>query len=196
MAAASPTVTTTAPSTFTLPAWATYIALTVLLLFGVVGSYAMKLFPATVGDLTGGVSLVALVSFAAHDLENEGAPTGFPRWTTFLVVTIASGAMAAVGSFTGQTLVTVGGFLTWALLLLGFAYHAVAQDAGANVSQNAEVWFLSVVGVAMSLMIWYLAGATDGVAGLVATLVAVVPTWFHITAGSITPTPQPNPPAA
>jgi hypothetical protein len=183
-------------ATLTLSPIAQYVALLVLFVGSVVASYVLKIFPNAIGNLGAGLSIVGIFTYAAHGLEQEGSPSGFPPYLGFIVVTVGTAAMGAIGSFTGDSLLTVGAFLTWLIVVLTLLYHAIAQDAGANLPQNAELWFLSIVGVSLSLGTWYLAGATDGFAGLVATFVAAVPMYFHLAGGSITPTPPAAPTGA
>jgi hypothetical protein len=184
--------------TVNIPPWATYLGLIVLLVASVIASYVLKIFPDALGNLGTAASVVGLFTFAAHDLEGENIPTGLPQYTTFVVLTLSTGAMAVIGSFTSQTLLEVGAFVTWVVLFLGFIWHAVANDAGANFSITQEAWVTAAIGVALSLLVWYESGAMNGVAGLVAVAVATIPMYFHLGSQSVTPIPpsqQPAPPA-
>jgi hypothetical protein len=186
--AASPTT----PS-FSLPGWANYLALAILLVGSVVASYWLKIFPTAFGQIGGGASIVAIFTFAAHDFEDEGLPSGFPRWTSFVVVSIASVGMGAIGAFTGTTLLTIGAFATWLTLALGLLYHILANDGGSTFSLNAETWACAFIGAAVTLGVWFIDNPTAGLAAAIGAAIPILGTYFHVAGGTVTPAP--NPPA-
>ena len=154
-------------SSATIPKWVTYLGLAALLIGSVVASYWLKIFPDAFGQIGGGASIVAIFTFASHDFEQEGVPSGWPRWTSFVVVSIASIGMGSIGAFTGTTLLTIGAFVTWLTLVGGLLYHAVASDGGTAFSLNAETWATAIIGVAVSLGVWFLDNPTAGLAAFV-----------------------------
>ena len=194
---AAPSPPAPAPSSLTLPAWAVYIGLAVLLVGSVVASYVLKIFPDAFAQVGGGAAIIAVFTFAAHDFEAEGMPSGWPRWTSFVVVTVAAVGMGAVGQFGNMTLLTVAAFVTWITLVLTLLYHAIASDGGTTFSLNAETWFCALVGVGISLAVWFLDNPTAGAYAFLAAAVPIVTTYFHVGAGAVSPVPigsQPAPP--
>lgn len=186
------------PTGLTIPTWATYIALGTLLVGSVVASYWLRIFPDAFGQVGGGTAIMALFTFASHDFEQEGAPAGWPRYTSFIVVSIAAIGMGAIGAFTGATLLTVGAFVTWLTLVLTLTYHAVANDGGTNFSLNAETWAAAIIGVALSLAVFWLDNPMAGAAAFIGAGISIFGTYFHVAGSTITPVPvanQPPPPA-
>jgi hypothetical protein len=189
---------TQTPSGITIPQWAVYIALAALLVGSVVASYWLKIFPDAFGQVGGGAAIMAVFAFASHQFEQEGTPAGFPRWTSFVVVSVAAIGEGAIGSFTGATLLTVGAFVTWIALVLGLLYHDIASDGGTNFSLNAETWATALAGVAASLAVWWLDNPMAGLAAFVAAFVSIFGMYFHVAGTTVTPVPtggQPVPPA-
>jgi len=185
----------TTPSSASLPAWVVYLGLAALLVGSVVASYWLKIFPQAFAQVGGGASIVAIFTFAAHDFEGEPIPNGFPKWFSFVVISIASVGMGTVGAFTGATLMTIGAFVTWLTLMLGMAYHLVAEEGGTVFSLNSETWACAIIGVAISLGVFFLDNPTAGIYSFVAAAVPIFATYFHVAGNSVAPAPIANQPA-
>lgn len=189
--------TPASPPTYTPSPLVKYLALVVFLVGDVVLSYVLKIFPNALGMSITGSTLVAIFAFVAHDLEGDKVPNGLPKWTTFVVITVASAVFGALAYFDKSTLLEVSALVTWVIFILGAVFHALKEDAGVNLPANDEVWATAFLGIALSLLMWYVSSPDAGLGGLVATLVYVVPLFLHIGSdGSISPVPNPPDPTA
>ncbi|MDE1821265.1 MAG: hypothetical protein KGJ23_08665 [Euryarchaeota archaeon] len=184
------------PPTYTPSPLVKYFALVVFLIGDVVLSYVLKAFPNILGMSVAGSTFVAIFAFVAHDLETAKTPNGLPTYLTFIVITVAAAAFGALAYFDHSTFLEVSALVTWLIVLLGAVFHALKEDAGVNVPANEEVWAVSFLGIAVSLLMWYQSNSQAGVAGLIATAVYVVPLYLHVGSdGSVTPVPNPPDPS-
>jgi hypothetical protein len=177
----------------TIPAIAVYMFLAATLIGSVVAAYVLNIFPDAFGQLGAGISIVSIFTFLATRFESTAVPSGIPRWVSFVVVTIASVGMGAIGAFTSASLLEVGAFVTWLTLVGGLLYKAIADDAGVTFSVNAETWATAIIGFFTSLGVYYLDNPTAGLAGFVTAAVATAGMYFTVAGNTITPTPVPPP---
>lgn len=187
------TVGSTGTGTITLPAIAVYVILAVLLVGSVVAAYVLNIFPDAFGQLGAGVSIVSIFVFLTTRFESTATPNGVPRWVSFVVLTVSSVGMGAVGSFTHATLLTVGAFVTFLTLVGGLLYKAIADDGGANFSLQDETWATAIIGFLTSIGVYFLDNPTAGYAGFLVAAVATAGMYFTVAGNSITPTPVPPP---
>jgi hypothetical protein len=174
-----------------------YIALIFLLFGSVVLALVNKVIPLDVLYPGIGSILVALFGFLAHDLSEAHTPNGWPSWTTYLVVTIASAIYGGVGLFTKQTFMESGATVTWLIVVFGFIFHQLAEDQGVKMPANAEAWATAFLGIFLSALIWWSSNQTAGVNAFVAALAVIVPTYIHSNGdGSFSFVPNPPDPTA
>lgn len=133
------------------------------------------------------MSIVGLFTFVAKKLEADQVPSGLPRYTSFVALTIGAVGMGAVGHFTNATLLTSGAFVTWITLVAGLLYHAIANDGGVAFSVNAETWATAVVGVAISLLVYFADNPMAGFGGFVAAGISTFAMYFHVAGNAVTP---------
>ncbi len=195
-AGATTGATKTPTASLTLSGPEKYYVLIGLLAGIILLGYVNKVLPLDTVYAGIGSVIVAGFAFFSHDLEDAHSPANLPSWTTFLVITIASGAYYGIGSFEADGMMKVGAIVTWLIVFLGYVFHTLNEDAGVNMPQNAELWAASILGIVLALLVWYESNATAGVAAFIATLTYVVPLYVHIgfDNGTISVTPVTNPP--
>jgi hypothetical protein len=194
------TSTVTAPTlTYTPSPLVKYIALIALFAGAVALTYFMHVFPTWVGWASVGSFIPSVLYFAAHDLEGSKIPNGVPAPTTFIVVTVGTALVGAVGAWVvNDAALTLSAVLTWLVVVLGAIFHAVNEDQGANAPLTAEAWATAGLGIGIGLIGFFLANPTAGVSAWVATAFTVVPMYVHIStdgssvsASPVTPAPTP-----
>lgn len=167
---------------------ATYVILLVFLVLSVLFSYVYTIFPTAFGDIGIGTSLTGIIAYLIHDLEATHVPDGWPSWATFVVVSFASAAYAAVGAFTSSTLVELGAALTWGLAFASFLNTYIGEYGAASLTAGELSFASAAIGAAVAFLTWWAGDPTATAAAVLVTLVFTVAQWFHLTeTGSTTP---------
>ncbi|MGI0067843.1 MAG: hypothetical protein ACREB9_05435 [Thermoplasmata archaeon] len=177
------------PFSIVLTSAATYAILVVALVMSVGFSYVYALFPTSFGDIGIATSLTGIVAYISHDLTAAHTPNGWPTWTTFVVVSVATAAYAAIGAFTSTTLMELGAGLTWGLAFASFLNTYVGEYGATSLTPAELSVAEAITGASVAFLTWY-AGDPAATAGAVAvTLIFTLAQWFHLTeTGSTSPT--------
>src|SRR5487761_1997682 len=104
----------------TLSSATTYGLLITALVGSVIMAYVLKIFPTALGNVGIATSLTGIIAYFTHDLTTAHVPNGWPQWTTFAVVSVATAAYGALGAFTSQTLLEYGAALTWVVAFVSY----------------------------------------------------------------------------
>ncbi len=171
----------TAPPTPTLTPLAKYALLLLLLIGSLVGSYWLKLYPNAIGFSGAGTAIVGLFSFASADLEATPVPAKLPKYTTFLVITLAAGIYGALGAYMGDTFATVTAFLAWFLLIVEYVLTTFRTQAEQYIPTAYDSWIVAGLGLFVVAGQFYLANPTAGFAALLVTLAVAVPSYINVT---------------
>lgn len=180
-----------------------FVGLTAVMLALVALSYLMKVFPDWVGSASIGSFIPTALYFVAHGLDEDSRQkgqspkNGMPAWSTFIVVTVGSALVGAVGYFVlSNGTLEVSAALTWLIVVLGAVFHSIAEDKGSSVPETTEAWATAILGIAIGLLGFYSSNPTAGASAWIATLTMVVPQYIHITSdgSSVTVAPVTNPP--
>jgi hypothetical protein len=152
-----------------------------LTLGDVVLAYVAKILPQSYG--VSGLAAIAIAFFGtvAHDFTTAHTPNGVPTWVTYVIITIASALAGAIGFFTSDTTLTVSAFVAWFIIVLSAIANDVTEDAGANLPTYAETVIVTVIGLTITVLTWFASNPTATVAALVATVIAVLSSYFHVS---------------
>lgn len=140
----------------------TYIV-TLVLLFGTVfAAYAVHLVPQLVGIAGIGAGILGLAAFLSQDLSSEPVPTGWPVWTTFIVIVVVGALEAGVGQLSSTTALTAAGVIGLIVYIAQWIINALNQDAGANIPSSTEMSIVVLLGILVTaLMGISTSGAVD-----------------------------------
>lgn len=190
--------TAQAPAGFniTLSSTALYWLYAILLIAVVAVSYIAKLVPTDWG--VAGIGTIAISFFwvAAHEFEDQHTPSGTPYWVTWVVVTVAAAVEGAIGQFTSDTTLTIVAVIAWIIIVLQSLITSFTEDAGINVPQYAETIVVTIIGASVTFLMWYAQNTTATLGAILATIIAIVTSYLHITTTSTATTvPAATPPA-
>ncbi|HTT74242.1 MAG TPA: hypothetical protein VMG99_08920 [Thermoplasmata archaeon] len=164
-----------------LSSLATYVLLLVALAASVLFSYVYAIFPTAFGNVGVATSLAGIVAYLVHDLTNAHLPSGWPQWTTFLAVSLASAAYGAVGAFTASTLLELGAGLTWALSFVTFLNTYVGENGTAELTPAELAIATAAIGFTLAFLTWWASDPTATAATVLVTLIFTAAQWFHLT---------------
>jgi hypothetical protein len=187
--------TTSNPSgtyALTLSSAATYGLLAVALVASVLLSYVLKIWPDALGNVGIATSLTGAVALLSHDLTSAHAPSGFPQWTTFVIVSVATAAYAAVGVFSSQTLLEYGAALTWVVAFAQYLNTYISENGTPGLSASQAGWLTAGLGFALAVLTYILNNPNASLVTILVTAIGAFTTYFHLaetgTGGtSITP---------
>ncbi len=188
--------TSTSPSlSITLTSTQLYWLYFFLTIGDVALAYVAKILPTSYGVAGLGVLAIAFFGTVAHDYSSAHTPNGVPGWVTYAVITVAGAVVGAIGYFTGDTVLTVTAFVAWFIIVLSAIIHAVTEDAGANLPTYAETVITTVLGAAVTFLTWYGQNPTATLGAIIATLIAILSSYVHVSSVVVTAPSAPAPSA-
>ncbi|MBF6555558.1 MAG: hypothetical protein IVW52_05200 [Acidimicrobiales bacterium] len=146
------TSTARASLTLALSTPVTYLATIALIALTVVGTYAVHVLPAFMGYVGITTGVLALLAFLVQDLMAEQLPTGWPTYTTFVVVSAVAALEAGVGVATSTTFVTLSAFIAWALVVTQAFVSYLNQDQGTNIPIATEMQIVVLLGFLITVL--------------------------------------------
>lgn len=159
----------------------TYVVTLVLIGFALFGAFALKTIPSFVGYTGVATGILALIAFLMQDLTSESTPTGWPSWSTFIVVLVVGGLEALYGQVTSQTFLTLAGSLGALLFVVQYAVNYLNQDQGTNIPLATEMQVVALLGIVVTILTGFLNGvpnATTIGTGLTVTTFASLGGWL------------------
>lgn len=168
-------------SKLNLDATTTYLLTLVAIGFAVFGAYVVHLLPQFLGYPGLATGILGLVAFLVQDLMSEDTPTGWPTFTTFIAVSVVGALEAAIGQTTGQTFVTLAGFLAWLLYVVQAVIAYLNADQGANIPAAEEATLVALLGLVVTALTSASASGTSvptAMVGLTVTGIAGATTYI------------------
>ena len=129
--------------------YVTTIAAIALTLFGAYVVHVIPQFLGLVGVTSG---ILGLLAFLIQDLMAEKIPTGWPVYTTFIVVSIVGALEAVIGEATSTTFVTIAAFVAWLLFIVQAVITYLNNDQGANIPISTEVQVVTLLGFLVTIL--------------------------------------------
>jgi hypothetical protein len=175
----------------TLSSATTYGLLVTALVGSIILGYVLKVFPTTLSNVGIATSLTGMVAYFAHDLTTAHIPNGWPQWTTFAVVSLATAAYGALGVFTSQTLVEYGAALTWVVAFVSYLNTYVQENGSSGLTPSQVTWVTAILGVVLATLTYAENNPDASVASILVTAIMAGAQWFHLSenGGTVTATP-------
>ncbi len=175
----------------TLSSATTYGLLITALIGSVLLSYVLKVFPNSLGNVGVATSLTGIVAYFTHDLTTAHIPSGWPQWTTFAVVSLATAAYGALGVFTSQTLMEYGAALTWAVAFVTYLGTYVQENGSQGLTASQITWVTAILGVVLATLTFAEHNPDASVASILVTAIMAGAQYFHLTenGGTVSATP-------
>ncbi len=179
------TSTTTKTVSVTLSGAATYALLLVALVGSVILAYILKVFPDALGNVGIATSLTGIIAYLTHDLTTAHEPKGWPTWVTFAVVSVVTALYGALGSFTGQTLLTYGAALTWIVAFVSYLSTYVQENGSKGLTPVQATWLTAILGTVLTVLTYVTGHPDAGVATILVTAILAGAQWFHLHEGTV-----------
>ncbi len=175
----------------TLSSTTTYALLVTALIASVIFAYVLKIFPTALGNVGVATSITGIVAYFTHDVTTAHVPNGWPQWTTFAVVSVATAAYGALGVFTTQTLLEYGAALTWTIAFVSYLNTYVQENGSAGLTAGQVTTVTAILGVALATLTYAENNPDATIASILVTAILAGAQWFHLSetpSGSATAT--------
>jgi hypothetical protein len=147
----------------------TYLATVALIALALVGAFVVHIFPQFVGYTGLSTGILGLIAFLIQDLMSESVPTGWPVYTTFIVVSVVGAIEGSLGVVTSTTFLTLAAVLAWLLYVIQAVITYLNQDQGANIPLGTETVVITLLGLLVTALASIVAGPTGTTASVSTT---------------------------
>lgn len=131
----------------------TYVITLVLLIGFAVAAFIFNVLPQFVGIAGVSAGILGIAAFLAQDLESQSPPTGWPLWSTFIVIVVVGAIEAASGKFVASDTLTVAGVIGIVVFVAQWVINALNQDQGVNIPSSTEMAIVVVLGAVVTALV-------------------------------------------